>query len=191
MNAGSNVEASIDFCYQSSVWQEGLLHLAVARSNAHEFRAFLIFGFDVNKKNSRGRTALHILAYSEKSTREPGLSILDMLLATGADVDARDRSYKTPLHIATVREWLELIDILLRNGASVYARDSDDQTPLHYASRPYIYGPYIEPLRTQIYVRLVQSSAEDQSLDKRGEIPRQLRIGSSRTVGEIVEESDP
>lgn len=45
-----------------------------------------------------GRTALHVLASGEVSEFEP---LMDLLLAHGADIHARDRQGQTPLAIAT------------------------------------------------------------------------------------------
>ena len=60
-----------------------------------------------------------------------GAETVPLLLAAGADVDARNRSGRTPLHQATDRkDNQEVIRILVAAGADVDARDDAGATPL-------------------------------------------------------------
>ena len=61
---------------------------------------------------------------------------MQALLAAGADVNARDRFKKTPLHSAArFNENPEVVQALLAAGADVNARDRFKKTPLHSAAR--------------------------------------------------------
>lgn len=60
--------------------------------------------------------------------------MIELLLASGASVNAADRQGETPLHEAAARGFHAVAQVLLDNGAEVNARDSDSLTPLHRAS---------------------------------------------------------
>jgi len=63
---------------------------------------------------------------SQKGHKE----IVKLLIAEGADVNAKDKYGMTPLHLAETKEAAEL---LIANGADVNARTGDGQTPLLFA----------------------------------------------------------
>jgi len=54
-----------------------------------------------------------------------------VLLALGADPDARNADDSTPLHLTVPRNNLAVAERLLRYGADPDARNADDSTPLH------------------------------------------------------------
>jgi hypothetical protein len=55
------------------------------------------------------------------------------LLSSGVNVDARNSSYATPLHVAAMRGNTKVAEALIRCGADVNAEDRDSWTPLHVA----------------------------------------------------------
>jgi len=57
-----------------------------------------------------------------------------VLLAHGADVNAKDSFGFTPLHIATDKGYEAMVKVLLAHGADVNAKDQDEQTPLLIAA---------------------------------------------------------
>ena len=79
-------------------------------------------GADVNVKNDRGETPLHLL---KRGNRD----IAELLIAKGADVNAKNNNGSTPLH------WpygikKDIVELLIAKGADVNARDNAGNTPL-------------------------------------------------------------
>ncbi len=68
-------------------------------------------------------TCLHVAASNGQ------LRCMEILIAAGYDVDARDNHMATPLHLATHAGHEAAVSLLLRNGAPVSARDRDGMTP--------------------------------------------------------------
>ncbi|KAI8494129.1 hypothetical protein Bbelb_284760 [Branchiostoma belcheri] len=60
---------------------------------------------------------------------------VSVLLAAGADVNARDDTQYSPLHQAARNGRNETVSVLLTAGAFVNARDELEETPLHEAAR--------------------------------------------------------
>ena len=94
-------------------------------------------GASVHVQNKKGQTALHIASQSHLSR------IMELLLKSGADVDAKDDDNMTPLQLALIESRASPDDdvsrstaaqVLLEHGASAHLRNKDGQTPLHLAS---------------------------------------------------------
>ena len=79
---------------------------------------------DVNSSDKDGVTALHLASWSGE------VAVARVLLANGANANARQRDHQTPLHRAVDDG---ITRVLLKHGAYLYARDSKNQTPLHGA----------------------------------------------------------
>jgi hypothetical protein len=97
-------------------------------------RCFLLKGADVNAEEKPGRVriaggtaggrALHA------AVRNGHRTIVEVLIAAGANVDARDRYMRTPLHFAARGGGADVAEVLIANGADVNARGLIGQTPL-------------------------------------------------------------
>ena len=76
-------------------------------------------------------TPLHCAA------RESHNEIAELLIAKGADVNAKDRQGMTPLHFAAIKrhnkEIKEIVELLIAKGADVNAKTDDGGTPLNAA----------------------------------------------------------
>ena len=95
----------------------------------------LLEKIDANKKDDKGKTALHFAAahHEWEDTRS---RLAEMLLTAGADINAQDDEGKTPLMYAVkeVGLWrdtaLESVGFLVSHGADITLRDKDGKTAL-------------------------------------------------------------
>ena len=62
--------------------------------------------------------------------------ITEILIARGADVNAKSVHGVVPLHEAARMDQPELAQLLLKHGANVNAKDDDGKTPLDWAGAP-------------------------------------------------------
>jgi ankyrin repeat protein/serine/threonine protein kinase len=76
-----------------------------------------------------GNTALHFAAH------EGRLPMVELLLARGADVNARNNFHQTPLHLAATWNQSLVVHRLLECGADPVAGDDQGRTPLELAKR--------------------------------------------------------
>ena len=60
--------------------------------------------------------------------------IVELLVEQGADVTAKDKSFSTPLHLASSFATPEIVRLLIEHGADITAEDESRRTPLHLAS---------------------------------------------------------
>ncbi len=104
--------------------------IGASRENAQDF-----FFTEINHYLYAGDTALHMAAAAFQR------SIAELLVAHGADHQAKNRRGAGPLHYAAdTNHWepaaqAEMIAYLLSVGADPNARDKDGVTPLHRAVR--------------------------------------------------------
>jgi len=69
---------------------------------------------------------------------EDNLSMVEMLISNGANVNQKDMFLQTPLHRAARLKKSSIVDILLSNGADVDSRDCTHKTPLGIAARDHM-----------------------------------------------------
>ena len=85
----------------------------------------------------RKRLRRHALHEAVDYNQQNPPAAVAALLAAGADVNARNRSGLTPLHLAaSSNENPAVIGLLLEAGANLEARDDDGDTPLRRSSTP-------------------------------------------------------
>jgi hypothetical protein len=117
---------------------------AILAGNMERVKELISQGADVNAKNARGMTPLHIVTRTRRLSSAERLSLIETLISAGADVNAKDvRRGRTSLHIAawyTAEQNPKVIELLLSKGADINAKDNDGKTALAYA----IEGGYTE-----------------------------------------------
>jgi cytohesin len=103
--------------------------LASFKAQTEKLERLIAHGADVNRPAADdGRTALHVAAgWGYKGERS--LTVIRMLLSSGADINARDEQQQTPLHWAAQEGNKDAAELLVQNGADRTVRDSAGKTP--------------------------------------------------------------
>ncbi len=91
-------------------------------------RQLLDFHANVNSRVPGGTTPLHSMSFKS-------LPMARLLIARGAEVDARDADGRTPLIWAISSAHAELVELLLQHGADVNARDNYGAPALQWLFR--------------------------------------------------------
>ena len=114
------------------------LHMAAGVRTAEKANLLLDAGANLDARANGGETPLHYAAYYRPlvgHTRHERLTLVEILLAAGADPNARTISDDhTPLHFAAQHGTAEIVAALLAAGADPNARRKSGWTPLHIAA---------------------------------------------------------
>ncbi|HOK67098.1 MAG TPA: ankyrin repeat domain-containing protein [Anaerohalosphaeraceae bacterium] len=114
-------------------------------------------GVGINQPNSVGEYPIHIAVKEEQIVR--------CLAENGADLNARNRTGRTILHLAAVYGNTSLCQFLLDAGADVNGADYFDRSPLHEAARQ---G------NPEILTLLLKAGAQPDARDIEGKTPLQI-----------------
>ncbi|MEP6847930.1 MAG: ankyrin repeat domain-containing protein [Acidobacteriota bacterium] len=108
------------------------LFMAIAQSDNEAVERSVNEGFDINQKDSEGRTALHI------AVEHGNLDIVRFLLDKKAKVNAKDNDMLTPIWMLTEvgdeETKLEILKLLMRHGGDINIRNEEKETLLMMAS---------------------------------------------------------
>ncbi|KAG4260819.1 hypothetical protein FPRO03_02642 [Fusarium proliferatum] len=181
--------------HKGSRWnQETVLHRAVSNNDLNLVRDILEKSSYtsphtyINVGDSGSRTSLHELVsslcsasrYPDPESLGHTFEILDLLSRYGANINALDMSFRTPLHLLLSRTLIcknylpeelssipidPLMDKLLRAGAEVNTKDFQGVTPLHIAC---------ELRNMDAIAKLVRNGADLGSLNLEGKTPKRV-----------------
>ncbi|NXI17052.1 ASB18 protein, partial [Irena cyanogastra] len=124
------------------------LHVAARHRLCHHARLYLRRHVPVDARNARQETALGLLCGQAAGPGDDSLQLFQLLVAHGADVDARDESWRSPLHRACGAANAELARLLLGHGADANAIDYDGVSPLGWALQGAAARRELRPHRT-------------------------------------------
>uniref|UniRef100_A0A8C3N9R5 Ankyrin repeat and SOCS box containing 18 n=1 Tax=Geospiza parvula TaxID=87175 RepID=A0A8C3N9R5_GEOPR len=129
----------------SEVGGDTALHVAARHRLCHHARLYLRRRARVDARNARQETALGVLCGQAPAQDDHSLQLFQLLLNHGADVEARDESWRRPLHRACGAANAELVRLLLRRGADANAIDYDGVSPLGWALQAAASRPELRP----------------------------------------------
>jgi len=103
---------------------------AVYKGDVDTVRRYLEQGGNVNAKYGfDGNTPL------QRAAQNNNKDMVEMLIAKGADVNAKDKDGNTPLQRAAQNNNKDMVEMLIAKGADVNAKDKDGNTPLQRAAQ--------------------------------------------------------
>jgi ankyrin repeat protein len=104
------------------------LEQAASEGHAETVKTLIAQGRDINARNIRGQTLLHL------AVKQGNSDVVQLLLENGAEVDAVETdSGCTSLHYAVSLRHVDLCESLIRYGANTDAQTARLETPLHLA----------------------------------------------------------
>uniref|UniRef100_A0A3P8Z511 Ion transport domain-containing protein n=1 Tax=Esox lucius TaxID=8010 RepID=A0A3P8Z511_ESOLU len=121
------------------------LHVAVQNGKPLVVQMLLGFGAQVQLGGGKAReTPLHIAARVKG-----GEKVAEMLLKSGADVNAEQENGETPMHIAARYGGLKMMKILIEEGGELTCRSKAGENPLHIAVR-HCHAAVVEEILTYL-----------------------------------------
>ena len=150
--------------------------------NVEVIKVLCEIGVDLHKKDSNGRTALHMVCCGTRGFSvvkcQANQRVIELLLENGASVHAKGIRGDMPLHEACRSGNLEVVQTLIHHQADVHATDVFFLTPLHKAC----IGGHLE-----IVQELLKCEANINAVSKRIEMTP-LMTAALNGHFEIVEE---
>ncbi len=124
------------------------IHDAAKSDNIDQLKSFIDKGYNVNAiEEKTGWTPLH------SAVSFGHISIAELLINNGANVNMRSHSGFTPLHIAVDQGNVSLVEFLISKEADVNAKNAAGLTPLNLAENLFNmtktdeYGKIVELLK--------------------------------------------
>ena len=143
---------------------------ALEEKGIKSIRMHLQAGDRVDARNEGQQTPLHLVSGRWRDV-VAAAKIVQLLVDSGAPINAADEKGETPLHYA-LPGLLDkaVVDVLIKNGADVNARNAEGQTPLHAALR--------QGFSSEIVEALLDAGANPNAVDDSGTSIVQLAASS-------------
>ena len=112
------------------------LHNASYYRRPRIVQLLLAHGANPHAEDNEGHNSLHRLTpeLNEVDCQDV-LTVTQLLLEQGVDVNVLDKNHETPLHISSSHGSFEITRLLLEHGAKADMENVDGQTPLHLVSQ--------------------------------------------------------
>jgi ankyrin repeat protein len=192
LNQGGNAN---DIDADKDIQGMSLLNCALSFHKKNIAELLITKGADVNAKDKdkKGNSLLHWLITDSSDNLHDRLvgnyvtpevrwvvtnysnseEMIELLIAKGADVNAKNNQGNTPLYLAVGNNQKELAELLLLKGADVNTKNKKGLTPLHNAKRK------------EIIELLIAKGANINAQDNQGNMPLHLYL-SSKYLGFIT-----
>lgn len=108
--------------YSVSALRDSLRYPGNAIRSNNDNPEFIQF---VNQKDADQNSALHI------AVQTGHVSMCQVLLQHGAEVDVQNKCSKSPLQMASMGKNKEILELLIKQGAQTNTKDRNQRTPLH------------------------------------------------------------
>ena len=111
------------------------LFAALEKENIEVAELLLKLGANVDARDTTGSPILlKVFSQRQRLDQRSLVKKVKLLLKYRVDVNVRDDTLTSPLHLAEYRGELEVAKILVKHNADVNSQDSDGKTPLHMLS---------------------------------------------------------
>ncbi len=108
----------------------GSLHEAAAKGDLEQVKQLIAQRANVNESDA-GFTPLYVAVYKGHA------AVAELLIARGADVNAKDEDGHTLLHPAAARGDKNMAELLIARGGDVDAKTKHGETSLHWAAKQF------------------------------------------------------
>ena len=118
------------------------------------------------------------------------LARVNLLIATGVNLERKDREGRTALHMVTIRnrdrchERVAIVKALIEAGADIDATDNTGSTALFHAANPVYFVPFYDVVET-----LLKAGANTETAATNGDTPllRAIKIGRDQSAQLLID----